>query len=67
MHILMHEGQMGHINSFGTALAWLLLLPGNLACNALGLDQANNRDLVRMLVNSLAWIVVGGAVVAIVV
>jgi len=21
MHILMHEGQMGHINSFGTALA----------------------------------------------
>jgi hypothetical protein len=49
---------MSYIYSFGNALAWLLLLPGNLACNALGLSEANNRELVRMLVNSLAWTMV---------
>jgi hypothetical protein len=54
-------------SSFGNALAWLLLLPGNLACNALGLSKANNRELVRMLVNSLAWTMVGVVVVSIVV
>jgi hypothetical protein len=58
---------MSYIYSFGNALAWLLLLPGNQACNALGLSKANNRELVRMLVNSLAWTMVGVVVVSIVV
>jgi hypothetical protein len=58
---------MSYIYSFGNALAWLLLLPGNLASNALGLSKANNRELVRMLVNSLAWTMVGVVVVSIVV
>jgi len=58
---------MSYIYSFGNALAWLLLLPGNLACNALGLSKANNHELVRMLVNSLAWTMVGVVVVSIVV
>ena len=58
---------MSYIYSFGNASAWLLLLPGNLACNALGLSEANNPELVRMLVNSLAWTMVGVVVVSIVV
>jgi len=35
-----------------------------LACDAVGLDRADKRELVRMLVNSLVWIVVGMLVVA---
>jgi len=38
-------------------LAWPFLLPGNLACRALGLGK--HRDLVRMLINSLFWTVLG--------
>ena len=38
-------------------VTWPFLLPGNLACRALGL--ARHRDLVRMLVNSLFWTVLG--------
>jgi hypothetical protein len=34
-----------------------LLLPGNLACRALGL--ASHHDLVRMLINSLFWTMLG--------
>jgi hypothetical protein len=48
---------MGKATSIGNVLAWPFLLPGNLACGALGLDEHQN--LVRMLVNSLAWTVVG--------
>ncbi len=44
----------------GNVLARLFLLPGDLACDALGLGQADNRDLVRMLVNSLVWTLAGG-------
>jgi hypothetical protein len=50
--------------AIGHAVGQLLLLPGNLACDALGLDQADNRDLVRMLVNSLVWTLAGVATVA---
>lgn len=50
--------------SCGSGLARLFLLPGNVACDAIGLGQADNRDLVRMLVNSLAWTLVGLFVVA---
>jgi hypothetical protein len=42
-----------------------LLWPGTLACNALGLHGHN--DLVRMLVNSLIWTVLGVTVTAFVV
>ncbi len=43
--------------SISHVVAWPFLLPGNLACSALGLSD--NRDLVRMLVNSLFWTVLG--------
>ena len=42
-------------------VAWPFLLPGNLACSAFGV--AKNRDLVRMLINSLFWTVLGVLVV----
>ncbi|MGY3075085.1 hypothetical protein ACVWZZ_001456 [Bradyrhizobium sp. LM6.10] len=45
----------------GDIVAWPFLLPGNLACAALGL--ARHRDLVRMLFNSLFWTVFGVLVV----
>ena len=38
-------------------VAWPFLLPGNLACRALGL--ARHHDLVRMLINSLFWTMLG--------
>ena len=43
--------------STGEALAWPFLLPGTLACSALGLGKYS--DLVRMLINSLFWTVLG--------
>ena len=46
-------------SSVGTALARAFLFPGDLACSAMGLDSDDKRELVRMLVNSLVWIVVG--------
>lgn len=45
--------------TFGTALARLFLFPGDAACAMTGLDSGDKRELVRMLVNSLVWIVVG--------
>jgi hypothetical protein len=45
--------------SLGAALARLFLFPGDIACNAMGLENDDKRELVRMLVNSLVWIVVG--------
>ena len=51
---------------FGSTLARLLLLPCDIACGAIGLDNDDKRELVRMLVNSLVWIVVGMAVAVIV-
>jgi len=48
--------------SIGDAVAWPFLLPGTLACRAIGLSQ--HQDLVRMLVNSLFWTVIGVLVVA---
>jgi len=51
------------IRAFGNRLAWLLLLPGDSACRAMGLKEAESSDLIRMLVNSLVWTIVGVAVV----
>lgn len=45
--------------SLSTAVARLLLWPGDLVCTAIGLEGDDKRELVRMLVNSLVWIVVG--------
>ena len=53
---------MGKATSIGNVLAWPFLLPGNIACDALKLGEHQN--LVRMLVNSLIWTVVGIIVVA---
>lgn len=52
--------------SIGTALARLLLFPGSAACAALGLEHDDKRELVRMLVNSLVWILVGMSVAVVV-
>ena len=38
------------------AVLWFLLLPGDLISDRLGVTQDNDRDFVRMLVNSLFWI-----------
>jgi hypothetical protein len=50
----------------GNVIARLLLWPGDFACGLIGLEADDKRELVRMLVNSLVWILVGMlAVVAI--
>ncbi|HEY8337813.1 MAG TPA: hypothetical protein VIQ05_28795 [Tardiphaga sp.] len=46
-------------------LARPFLWPGTVACNALGLHDHN--DLVRMLVNSLIWTVLGVTIAAFVI
>jgi hypothetical protein len=46
-------------SSIPAALARLFLFPGDLACGIMGLESDDKRELVRMLVNSLVWIVVG--------
>ena len=40
------------------ALIWVFLFPGDWVSDRLGVEQAENRDLVRMLINSLFWIMV---------
>lgn len=50
---------MAGSTSLGTALARVFLFPGDIACSAMGLDSDDKRELVRMLVNSLVWIVLG--------
>ncbi len=62
MHLSAHRLSI----SFGTTLGWLFLLPGDAACSMLGLGQTEKRDLIRMLVNSLAWTVLGVIIVALV-
>ncbi len=56
---LFKGGSLQGFRSIGNALAHVLLFPGNVACAAIGLDRDDKRELVRMLVNSLVWIVVG--------
>ena len=45
--------------SIGAALARLFLFPGDIVCSVVGLENDDKRELVRMLVNSLFWTVVG--------
>jgi hypothetical protein len=40
------------------AVLWLFIAPGELFSDLLGVMQEQNRDLVRMLINSLFWIMV---------
>ncbi len=56
---------MARFALIGNVLGRLFLLPGDLACDALGLGHADNRELVRMLVNSLVWTLAGIVTVAI--
>ena len=58
---------MNNFTTVGTALARMFLFPGDIACAAIGLDSDDKRELVRMLVNSLVWIVVGMLVAAFVI
>jgi hypothetical protein len=58
---------MGNSASVGAALARVFLFPGDIACAAIGLDSDDKRELVRMLVNSLVWIIVGMLVAAFVI
>jgi len=57
---------MRNATSVGAALARLFLLPGDVACAAAGLDRDDKGELVRMLINSLVWIVIGMAVAVVV-
>ena len=38
------------------AIIWLFIFPGDMISDRLGITKDENRDLVRMLVNSLFWI-----------
>jgi hypothetical protein len=60
------EALMTLSTSLGTAVARLFLFPGDLACSLIGLDSEDKRELVRMLVNSLIWIIIGMLVVVMV-
>jgi hypothetical protein len=55
--------------TIGDTVAKSFLLPGTIACDALGLRGDRTGDtthLVRMLINSLVWTVAGVIVVALV-
>lgn len=40
------------------ALEWLFIFSGEWLSDRLGVTKADNRDLVRMLINSLFWIAI---------
>jgi hypothetical protein len=40
------------------ALIWIFIVPGDWVSSKLGVTESDNRDLVRMLVNSLFWIAI---------
>lgn len=52
---------MRKIISVSDVVAWPFLLPGQIACRAIGSGEGS--DLMRMLVNSLVWTVLGVVVV----
>jgi hypothetical protein len=52
--------------SLGARISRLFLLPGDAVCAAIGLQGDDKRELVRMLVNSLVWIVIGMLVAVVV-
>jgi len=50
---------MPNATMIGTAFSRRPLFPDDLACSAMRLERDDKRALVRMLVNSLVWIVAG--------
>lgn len=46
------------MKKFLELIGWLLIAPGDLIADRLGVTQENNRGLVRMLINSLFWVMV---------
>jgi hypothetical protein len=54
---------MGHAASIINAVTTVLLLPGDIACDIFGVGKADNRDLLRMLINSFAWAFIGALIV----
>jgi hypothetical protein len=44
----------------------LLLLPSNLVCDAMKIEDENERGMVRMLVNTVLWMTIGITVLTIV-
>ena len=46
------------MNTIGRFILWIFLAPGDWVSDRLGVTTDQNRDLMRMLVNSLFWIMV---------
>ncbi|WP_173934732.1 hypothetical protein [Chelativorans sp. Marseille-P2723] len=46
------------MKKIGRYILWVFLEPGDWVSDKLGVTTDQNRDLVRMLVNSLFWIIV---------
>lgn len=44
------------MSNVGRFILWILLAPGDWVSDRLGVTADQNRDLIRMLVNSLFWI-----------
>lgn len=40
------------------ALVWFFIFPGDWVSDRLGVAKAENRDLVRMLINGFFWMIV---------
>lgn len=46
------------MRKFGQYILWFFLAPGDWVSDRLGVTTDQNRDLVRMLINSLVWIAI---------
>ncbi len=46
------------MTKIGRFILWIFLAPGDWVSDRLGVAADQNRDLMRMLVNSLFWIIV---------
>lgn len=46
------------MRAIGQAILWFFIFPGDWISDRMGVAKEENRDLVRMLVNSLVWIAV---------
>jgi hypothetical protein len=53
------EHSMRNLAGAGNAVAHVFLWPGDLTCSLIELEGDDKRELVRMLVNSLVWILLG--------
>ncbi|KQZ98480.1 hypothetical protein ASD64_16045 [Mesorhizobium sp. Root157] len=40
----------------GRFILWLFIAPGDIISDRLGITEDQNRDLVRMLLNSIFWV-----------